>query len=124
MNKFPYTNEYNQWLKEIKSKIRSAQIKAALAASRELILFYWELGESISRKLAHNKRGAKVIDQLSSDLQKEFPGIQGFSRRNLYYVKKFYDFFSTFSESEVIVPQVGAQLEKEIEADIKRLGNE
>ena len=114
MNKFPHTNEYKEWLKEIKIKIRSAQVKAALAASKELILFYWELGESISRKLAQNTWGAKVIDQLSRDLQNEFPGIKGFSRRNLYYIRKFYDFFSTFPGSESIVPRVGAQLEKEI----------
>ena len=49
--------------------------------------------------------------QLSKDLSSEFPGIKGFSRRNLYYVKKFYEFFSAFSALGPIVPQGGAQLE-------------
>ena len=103
--------EYTRWLKEIKDKISRAQIRAALAASRELILFYWDLGESISGKLKENTWGNKVIDQLSKDLALEFPGIQGFSRRNLYYIKKFYEYFS---EVDIIVPRPGAQLENEI----------
>lgn len=100
---------YASWLKELKAKIRSVQIKAALAASRELILFYWELGEEISRKLAENDWGAKVVDRLSRDLNAEFPGIQGFSRRNLYYVKKFYEFFNQISDANSIVPRGEAQ---------------
>ncbi|MEA3371510.1 MAG: PDDEXK nuclease domain-containing protein [Campylobacterota bacterium] len=103
-------SDYTQWLKTIKERIRSAQIKAALAASRELILFYWELGEDISRKLSENSWGAKVIDQLAADLQAEFPGIKGFSRRNLYYTKKFYNYFSSFTGSE-IAPRLEAQSE-------------
>ncbi len=108
------SSEYRNWLKEIKDKVSCAQIRAALAASRELIFFYWELGESISRKLAENTWGDKVIDRLSKNLGSEFPGIQGFSRRNLYYIKKFYDYFKGYASSEVIVPRAGAQLETTI----------
>ncbi len=108
------TPEYTHWLQEIKAKIKRAQIRAALAASRELILFYWDLGESISKTLQENTWGNKVIDQLSKDLASEFSGIKGFSRRNLYYVKKFYEFFSSFSNAEVIVPRGGAQFENDI----------
>lgn len=103
--------EYNHWLKEIKQKISRAQVRAALAASRELILVYWELGESISNKLKENAWGHKVVDQLSKDLESEFPGVQGFSRTNLYYIKQFYEFFSAFPEPEKIVPQAGGQFE-------------
>ncbi|NWH03679.1 PDDEXK nuclease domain-containing protein [Desulfobacter latus] len=113
------TPEYTHWLQEIKAKIKQAQVRAALAASRELILFYWDLGKSISKTLQENTWGNKVIDQLSKDLASEFPAIKGFSRRNLYYVKKFYEFFSSFSDSEVIVPRDGAQLENDIEPQPK-----
>lgn len=106
-------DEYVVWLKDLKTKIRTVQIRAALAASRELILFYWELGGDISLKLAETDWGAGVIDKLSSDLRSEFPAIQGFSRRNLYYIKKFYEFFSTFSEQEQIVLPSGAQIDTE-----------
>lgn len=106
--------DYALWLKELKAKIRSVQVKAALAASRELILFYWDLGGELSRKLAVTHWGARVIDQLAKDLHSEFPGVQGFSRRNLYYVKRFHEFFTAFSEREHIVPLIGAQTESEI----------
>ena len=108
------TPEYTHWLQEIKAKIKRAQVRAALAANRELILFYWDLGKSISKTLQKNTWGNKVIDQLSKDLASEFPGIQGFSRTNLYYIKKFYNYFSTFSETEVIVPRKGGQIENEV----------
>jgi len=114
MTQLNSTPEYSRWLQEIKGKIRRVQVRAARAASRELILFYWDLGESISRKLQENIWGNKVVDQLSKDLTSEFPGVQGFSRRNLYYVKKFYEFFSGFLGTEVIVPRDGAQMENEI----------
>lgn len=102
---------YTSWLREIKEKIRSVQVKAALAASRELILFYWELGEDISQKLSETHWGSKIIDQLSKDLRSEFPDIQGFSRTNIYYIKKFYEYFITFSEQEQIIPPPGGQMD-------------
>jgi hypothetical protein len=105
-------DDYGLWLKELKAKIRSTQIRAALAASRELILFYWELGGDISRKLEETNWGAKVIDQLAKDLRSEFTDMQGFSRTNLYYVKKFYDVFSAFGSDPLIVPPTGGQIEK------------
>lgn len=73
-------------------------------------MFYWELGGNISRKLTEANWGAKVIDQLARDLRSEFPDMQGFSRRNLYYTKKFYEVFSTFTNDTAIVPRLGAQL--------------
>jgi len=105
-------DDYVAWFKKLKAKIRSTQIRAALAASRELILFYWELGEDISRKLAETNWGAKVIDQLVKDLRSEFPDMQGFSRSNLYYTKKFYEVFSTFTSDAEIVPPTGAQIDE------------
>ena len=104
-------SEYTNWLEDIKKRISRAQIRAALAASRALILFYWEIGELITKKLDENAWGNKVIDQLSKDLKIEFPGIQGFSRTNLYYIKQFYEYFETFSLSETIIPRAGGQNE-------------
>ena len=70
--KISKTSDYALWLKELKEKIRSVQVRAALAANRELILFYWELGGDISRKLGETNWGAKVIDRLAKDLRSEF----------------------------------------------------
>lgn len=112
LNKDPQLSakEYNTWLAEIKASIAKAQIKVAHAANSELIFFYWELGKAISKKFEEAAWGNKVIERLAVDLKEEFPNLSGFSRRNLYYIKKFYQFFSCSTSTNEIVPQAGAQL--------------
>ncbi len=109
LDKIHSTKEYTEWFKEIKDRILINRQKAILTVNKELILFYWSLGESIVRKQEESKWGNKIIDVLSKDLTSVFPDSKGFSRRNLYYVKKFYLKFSNFHLSDEIVPQLGAQ---------------
>lgn len=78
---------YKQWLTELKGKIRSVQVKAAIAVNSALIQFYWELGKMLSEK--ESVWGAKLIEQVAKDLQSEFPEMKGLSRRNLFNTKKF-----------------------------------
>lgn len=101
---------YKEWLREIKSKVRSSQIKAALAVNAALIDFYWDLGRMINEKLNQEAWGNKVIGQLSKDLRLEFPGMKGFSRTNLYNVKQFYSFYCSDYGKNEIVHQLGGQL--------------
>ena len=86
--------EYKSWLIEIKSKIRTVQIKAALAANKELINFYFELGKMIVEQQAKAAWGDKLIQQLSHDLAAEFSDMKGFSVTNLKYCKQFFSFYS------------------------------
>jgi hypothetical protein len=76
-------------LADIKARVQSARIKAGLAANRELLALYWEIGRLILDRQRKEGWGAKVIDRLSADLQREFPGQQGFSPRNLKYMRAF-----------------------------------
>lgn len=85
--------EYISLLKEIKQKVRNAQIKASVRVNSELILMYWELGESIVRKQAETSWGDGLIVQLSRDLTAEFPEMKGFSETNLFYIKKWFYFY-------------------------------
>lgn len=89
-----YTPLYKGWLNKIKSKIRTARMKVALAANAELTLFYWDLGKDISEKLEQTTWGNKVLELLAKDLKNEFPESTGFSRTNLYNCVKFYVFYS------------------------------
>lgn len=98
-------NEYKQWLFELKSKIRSSQIKAAVAVNATLINFYWELGKMITEKQEVAAWGNKLIDQLAVDLKEEFPTMTGFSSTNLKYCRSFYNFYK-----DSIVQQAVAQL--------------
>jgi hypothetical protein len=81
--------DYAPLLAEIKARVQSARIKAGLAANRELLALYWEIGRLILDRQRKEGWGAKVIDRLSADLQREFPGQQGFSPRNLKYMRTF-----------------------------------
>ncbi|HRP02204.1 MAG TPA: PDDEXK nuclease domain-containing protein, partial [Candidatus Kapabacteria bacterium] len=86
--------EYKNWIQELKLKVRSAQIKAAIAVNKELILFYWELGSMISQKIRQSNWGDKILENVSKDLKEAFPEMSGFSERNLKYCKFFYEFYS------------------------------
>lgn len=86
---------YKVWITELKQKVKSAQIKAALTVNRELILFYWDLGQAISDKLQLSQWGDKVLESVSKDLQMAFPDMRGFSVSNLKTCKLFYEYFGS-----------------------------
>ncbi len=81
--------EYGDFLQSLKTRIQQAQIRAALAVNRELVLLYWQIGREILERQNAQGWGAKVIEQLSKDLRSEFPQMKGFSARNLKYMRKF-----------------------------------
>jgi DUF1016 N-terminal domain len=72
---------------ELKNRIRSAQIRAASAVNRELVLLYWSIGRDILARQQTEGWGARVIDRLAHDLQTEFPGVEGFTPRSLKYMR-------------------------------------
>jgi predicted nuclease of restriction endonuclease-like (RecB) superfamily len=78
---------YNELLDEISTRISSSQVRAALGISRELVLLYWAVGREILVRQEKEGWGSKVIDRLGRDLQARFPGVEGFSPRNLKYMR-------------------------------------
>jgi len=81
---------YRALLTDIKARIRVAQIKASLSVNRELILLYWDIGEVIVSRQRSQGWGKSVVEQLAADVQKEFPGMAGFSPQNIWYMRAFY----------------------------------
>lgn len=110
---------YKQWVKELKERVRSAQVKAAIAVNSELITLYWELGVMISKK--ENIWGSKLIEQVAKDLKDEFPEIKGLSRSNLYYCKKFYLFYNEFVQRAVGRLQEHKDKSKIVQQDVGQL---
>lgn len=94
---------YKQWIFDLKEKVRSAQLKAAVAVNTQLIQLYWDLGKMITEK--QTAWGTGFLQQLSKDLSSEFPDMRGFSETNLKYCKLFYTYFS-------IRPQPGDEIPK------------
>ena len=80
---------YRELLEDLKGRIRSSQIKAAIAVNQELIFLYWQIGREILMRQEQQGWGSKVITQLSKDLAQEFPEMKGFSVRNLKYMRTF-----------------------------------
>lgn len=85
----PLPRGYIQFLSDIKSRVANAQIRAALAANRELLALYWGIGRSIVEKQKNEKWGASIIERLAEDLQRAFPGMEGFSTRNIWRMRAF-----------------------------------
>ena len=93
--------EYSQWLAYLKEKISKSRLKAALKVNSELLALYWDLGKAITEKQEQANWGDKIISQLSTDLTAEFSDITGFSRTNLKYIRKWYQFYSTIGQQIV-----------------------
>jgi predicted nuclease of restriction endonuclease-like (RecB) superfamily len=89
MNRSLHPEGYEDFLRELKQRIRIVQVRAAVAVNRELILLYWHIGREILNRQERVGWGAKVIDRLAADLHSEFPDVKGFSRTNLLYMRAF-----------------------------------
>ncbi len=98
--------DYETFLTDLKVRIRSAQVRAALAVNRELVLLYWQIGRDILVRQQQQGWGAKVIQNLSKDLKQEFPEMKGFSRSNLLYMRAFAQAFP----DEAIVQEALGQI--------------
>ena len=98
------TDEYKNWLSDLKKRIRSARQKALLAVNKELVLLYWQIGHEILHRQERCGWGSKIVNQLSADLKKAFPDMQGFSRTNLLYMRLF---AKTWTNEEIVQEPLG-----------------
>jgi len=118
-------SEYAEWIAEVKHRYRSAQVKAAVKVNAEKLLWNWQMGRDLVQKKAEERWGAGVVEQVSLDLQKEFPGEKGFSARNLWSMKQWYLFYT--NSNPKILHQAGSEmqmLEKQYSIKLHQLGAE
>ncbi len=92
---------YSAFLKEVKSLIRQGHQKAAFAINAALLNLYWNLGQSIAQQQSLFEGRNNYVEQLAKDLRAEFPEMTGFSKRNIFYFRKFYLFYSESSVQQV-----------------------
>lgn len=102
-------SDYTKWLVELKARYRSAQIKAAVKVNAEKLLFNWQLGRDLVQKKAEERWGTGVVEQVSLDLRNEFPHEKGFSATNLWYMKQWYQFYTTI-EAQQQLKELSKQL--------------
>ena len=99
-------SDYPQFIADLKTRIRQTQVRAALAVNSALVTLYWHIGHDILQRQEQQGWGTKVIDQIAHDLQAEFPGLAGFSTRNIKYMRAFAKAWPEAS----IVQQLAAQI--------------
>jgi len=110
---------YAELLADIKQRIRTAQVRAVRAANAELLRLYWSVGHDILIRQEQEGWGAGVVDQLSMDLRREFPGQSGWSRTNLLYMRRVAQVWPV--EDEFVLRAVGQLPWGHIETLLDRL---
>jgi predicted nuclease of restriction endonuclease-like (RecB) superfamily len=104
----PYLPEsYTEFFEQVKARVLQAQTRAAFAANRELLHLYWGMGKDIVLRQEREGWGTAVIERLALDLDRAFPGVSGFSTRNLWRMRAFYLAYPPSSE---VLPQAVAEL--------------
>jgi predicted nuclease of restriction endonuclease-like (RecB) superfamily len=99
--------DYPAFLAEVKERVRSAQYTALKAVNAELVGLYWDIGRMIVERQRDAEHGTAIAEQLSNDLRAEFPGISGFSRRNVFYMREFYLLYRDDQRVQPLVAQIG-----------------
>ena len=102
-------SEYGQWLRELKTRFRQVQLKAAVAVNTAMLQFYWELGADMVVKQKQFAWGSGFLAQLSADLMREFPDVKGFSVRNLKYIRQWHAFWLPTAIGQQTVAQLAQQ---------------
>jgi predicted nuclease of restriction endonuclease-like (RecB) superfamily len=110
----PLPPDYGDWLASLKSRIQGARQRALLSANAEQIQLYHDIGRDILERQSREGWGAKVIEQLSTDLRAAFPDMKGLSSRNLKYMKFFAEHcparrFRQQIAAQIDSPQIGQQ---------------
>lgn len=82
--------DYPLFLESLKSRVQQSQTKAMLSVNRELIQLYWDIGRQIAQRQNLEGWGRSTVERLAADLQNAFPGIQGFSRTNIFRMRAFF----------------------------------
>ena len=97
---------YEEFPRDLKQRIRTAQVRAVLAVNRELVLLYWQIGQEILERQDRAGWGAKIIERLAADLHHEFPEVTGFSPRNLKYMRALAEAYPDSAFVQQVVAQI------------------
>ena len=95
------TNPQKTFISTIKEKIRHAQYEAYKDVNTHLIRLYWEIGKDVSEKQGESW-GKSIVPVLSKELQNEFPGVSGYSERNIWLMTQFYN---EYNEVDFLQPR-------------------
>lgn len=99
--------DYAALLAEVKARVRSAQYAALKAVNKELVGLYWDIGRMIVDRQTDAAHRAAIAEQLAADLRMEFPGVNGYSRRNIFYMREFFLAYRDQPKVQPLVAKIG-----------------
>jgi predicted nuclease of restriction endonuclease-like (RecB) superfamily len=99
--------DYASLLVEVKARIQAAQYAALRVVNTELVGLYWDIGRLIAERQSDASHGAAIAERLADDLRQSFPGIGGFSLRNVFYMREFFLLYCDNPKVQPLVAQVG-----------------
>jgi predicted nuclease of restriction endonuclease-like (RecB) superfamily len=100
------TRAYHELIERLQHRIRQSQARAARTLNTELVMLYWSIGRDILDQQQAGGWGDGVVDRIADDLREATGGARGFSRRNLFYMRRFAGIWPDAEE----VPSVMAQI--------------
>src|SRR5450631_4501465 len=89
---------YARLLTDIKQRIRTAQVRTAMAGNASMLMLYWEIGGVLAERQKKEGWGAAVLPRLATDLHNDLPELKGFSERNLKRMVQFFREYPTLFE--------------------------
>lgn len=107
MQNLTQNTDYQDFINEVKARIRKAQYEAMKKVNKEHLQLNWDLGKMIVQKQTEKGWGKSVVEQVAKDLQAEFTGVRGFSSRNLWLMKQFYETYQQNSILQPLVAEIG-----------------
>jgi hypothetical protein len=102
----PPDNTYSQFVQQVKQQILESRYQAATLVNRELLLLYYNICKMLHQKIKQAKWGDKTLQNISADLQKELPGLKGFSFRNLKNMRKFFEAYASLPIGQTLSAQL------------------
>ena len=97
-----------KFIKQLKQQILSSRHVVAKIANAESLKLYFVIGEMVNNRFSKEKWGTNVMDIISNQLQQELPGLRGFSGKNIYKMRQFYN---NWKQSKLIFSLVTRKLE-------------
>jgi predicted nuclease of restriction endonuclease-like (RecB) superfamily len=91
---------------EVIALIEAARARGYQAVNTVLVEHYWELGSYISGKIARAEWGDGVVEDLAADLARRYPGARGYTRRNLFRMRQFFEAYRAHKKVSALLTQL------------------
>ena len=101
------TSTYRELVDRLKQRIRESQARAARALNTELVMLYWSIGRDILAQQQAAGWGDDIVGRIAEDLRVETGSARGFSRRNLFYMRRFATVWPEAEKVQTLSAQIG-----------------